>query len=122
MKIDKGNPLIMGSEKLGRDYNFSVASSFESLTLLLFDSKGDLKYRVELDSRYKTGSVFSCRLSNVSLEKALYCYEADGRRFVDPYAKTVTDCELFGIEKEQPNYASRVVLDHFDWEGDAHFL
>lgn len=119
MNINKGNPLKMGCEKTGRSYQFSFAETCDSVSLLLYDSRGTLKYRVDMDERFKTGSVFSCRISGVSLDKALYCYEVNGEKRIDPYAKTVTDCEWFGISKEQPFYLSRVVLDAFDWDTDA---
>ena len=118
MLINKGNPLVMGSEKIGRSYNFSVACNEKSAALLLFDNKGDLKHRIDMDEHFKSGNVFSCRISDISLERALYCYEIDGKRMTDPYAKTITDCCEFGIEKENPCYLSRVALESFDWEGD----
>lgn len=119
MIISKGTPQLMGSQKLNRNYNFSFVSKKDKLDLLLFDSKAEeIKYRVTMDDSFKTGDVFSCKLSDVSLDKCLYCYEVGGKRLIDPYAKTVYDCEEFGIEKDAAKYVSRVELDHFDWEGD----
>lgn len=119
MNINKGDPLKMGCEKTGRSYNFSFSEACDTVSLLLYDSRGTLKYRVDMDERFKTGNVFSCRLSGVPLDKVLYCYEVNGEKRIDPYAKTVTDCEWFGITKEQPVYLSRVALDAFDWGMDA---
>lgn len=119
MVINRGNPLIMGCEKTGASYNFSFASDSDTAALLLYDGKGALKFRVDMDERFKTGGVFSCRISRVALDKALYCYEVNGVPVVDPYAKTVSGCSLFGIEAEEPRYLSRVALDSFDWGKDA---
>lgn len=119
MQISKGNPLLMGSQKVNRSYNFSYACTNDNITLLIFDSKAEqVSYRIQMDATYKTGDVFSCKIGGVSLDKCYYGYEVNGRMRIDPYAKTITDCEEFGIEKEQPQYLSRIVLDHYDWEED----
>ena len=49
----------------------------------------------------------------------MYCYEEDGKKVIDPYAKTITDCERFGKINKNPLYLSRVVTDDFDWDGDT---
>ena len=120
IKINKGNPLKPGADKVARaSYNFSLACAADEISLLIYDGGQNLKYRFKLDKSYKTGNVFSCVLSGESLDKALYRYEIDGRAYVDPYAKTVTGCTAFGIETENASFLSRIVLDNFDWEGDA---
>lgn len=116
--IEKGNVLKLGSTKIGRNYNFAFASTSENIALLLFEQDKTPKKRIELDASYKVGNVFACQISAEALDRALYCYEVDGRLVVDPYAKTVSDCTEFGIEKENALHLSRVVLDRFDWEGD----
>ena len=118
--ISKGNPLKPGADKIARTtYNFSFACGLDTAALLIYDSGKNLKRRFELDKSYKTGNVFSCVLSGENLDKAMYCYELDGKTVVDPYAKTVTCCTGFGIEDEDKLFLSRIVLDNFDWEGDA---
>lgn len=118
MVIAKGNVLKMGSSKVGRTYNFAFASSSDSVSLLIYDSNGSLRHKFEMDSEYKVGSVFACQISGEMLDKALYCYEVDGKKVIDPYAKTVSGCHEFGIEDEDVLYLSRIMLDKFDWQGD----
>lgn len=118
MNITRGDVTRLGSRRDGKGYNFAVASIEDNLKLHIYDGAFRLKKSIELDKSYKTGSVFACRVSDVSLEKAYYVYEARGEIFVDPYAKTVTDCAQFGVEQDGARYLSRVVLDSYDWEGD----
>ncbi|MBQ4283475.1 MAG: alpha-amylase [Lachnospira sp.] len=119
MDISKGNVTRLGSNRDGKGYNFALASESGEVTLHIYDSGLKLKNSLVMDQAYKTGNVFACRISGVSLEKAYYSYEINGTHYVDPYAKTITDCEQFGIEKKDALYVSRVVLDDYDWEGDS---
>lgn len=117
--IKKGNPLLMGCTKINRAYNFSVKCEKSSISLLIYNSDaGDIKLRVDMDESYKTGDIFSCMISEIGLDKSLYCYECEGKKIVDPYAKTVTGCTIFGEEDNEKLHLSRVSLDLFDWEDD----
>ena len=75
-------------------------------------------YRIELTEAYKTGDVFSVHISGIYLDRYLYCYEADGKKIIDPYAKTITGCEVFGKD-ENRQHLSRVCLSKYDWEDDT---
>ncbi len=121
MIVAKGNPIAMGSSKNGKNYNFAFSSEAKQISLLIYDLKYELKHKIILDSTYKTGNVFACVISGVSMDKALYCYEVEGIKIIDPYAKTITGCSKFGINDEdiEKIYLSRVCLDAFDWEGDV---
>ena len=57
-------------------------------------------------------------ISGIYLDRYLYCYEADGRKIIDPYAKTITGCEVFGKD-ENKQHLSRVCLSKYDWEDDT---
>lgn len=93
INIKKGNPAQRGAQKTGSmSYNFAFAGVSDNITLLIFDGRKNLKCRVELDETYKTGDVFSCNISGENLDKAMYCYESDGKMIPDLYAKTVTCC------------------------------
>ena len=96
INIKKGNPAQRGAQKTGSmSYNFAFAGE-----------------------TYKTGDVFSCNISGENLDKAMYCYESDGKMIPDLYAKTVTCCSEFNKIQDNARYLSRIVLDEFDWEGD----
>ena len=80
INIKKGNPAQRGAQKTGSmSYNFAFAGVSDNITLLIFDGRKNLKCRVELDETYKTGDVFSCNISGENLDKAMYCYESDGK-------------------------------------------
>lgn len=115
--ITKGNPVYMGTSKQGKIYNFAYGSRAECADLLILNSDGSERYRIKMDSSYKTGDVFAVALSGVSLDKYYYCYEENGKRRLDPYAKTITNCEKFGIE-DNTRHESRIVLDKFEWGDD----
>ncbi len=118
MIITKGDVTRLGSRRDGRGYNFAIASDMESIILHIYDGACKLKKSITLDQSYKIGNIFACKVSDVSLEKAYYVYEVNGEYYVDPYAKTITDCEEFGVEKKDAKYMSRVVLDDYDWQED----
>ena len=115
INIKKGNPAQRGAQKTGSmSYNFAFAGVSDNITLLIFDGRKNLKCRVELDETYKTGDVFSCNISGENLDKAMYCYESDGKMIPDLYAKTVTCCSEFNKIQDNARYLSRIVLDEFD--------
>ena len=119
MNITKGDVTRLGSRRDGKAYNFALASEKACITLCIYDGARKLKERIQLDESFKTGNVFACKISDISLEKAYYVYESEGDIYVDPYAKTVTDCSEFGVKGSNPQYLSRVVLDEYNWEGDS---
>lgn len=118
MKVNKGNPAIMGCNKIGDSYNFSVVSKESQIALLIFDATKREKKRIELDEKKKVGNTFSVVLSGENLDDALYCYEINGEMYIDPYAKAITDCDAFGVVKDNAKYLSPVTIKCFDWEGD----
>ena len=120
MIISKGNPLLKGSVKLKAGYNFTFSCEEDSVKLLLYSSKAELPEQIiELNEEYKTGDVFSVALSGINLDNAMYCYEVRGQKIIDPYAKTVSNCETFGVQEEMDTkHLSRVCLLPYNWEGD----
>lgn len=118
MIISKGNPLLKGSTKLKDSYNFTFSCEADSVKLLLYSPTGaSLEETVDMTQKYKTGDVFAVNIRGVNLDKLLYCYEVDGKKIIDPYAKTISGCEVFGEQKET-EHLSRVCLTPYDWEGD----
>ena len=119
MIISKGNPLLKGSTRLKDSYNFTFSCEADSVKLLLYCSgKKSPEHTVELTDSYKTGDVFSVNLSEVNLDNAMYCYEVDGQKIIDSYAKTVSGCEHFARYEEGTLHLSRVCLAPYDWEDD----
>jgi len=119
MEIGYGNPCIMGVVKTANGYNFSVKGTVEDCVLLLYRKSSKIvEFRIELDDGFKTGDVFSVLLSGIDLKDYQYNYKIGNKYIVDPYAKTVTDCQEFGKAKENALYVSCVELDDFAWEED----
>ena len=124
MVVNKGNPLIMGCSKHNRSYNFAIASENDIINLVIYNSdRTDIILEQKLDKTYKTGDVFACTISGIGLDRCYYVYkyyDGDKEIFVtDPYAKTVTDCEMYSEVKEVKCYLSRVETESFDWENDT---
>ncbi|MDO5402328.1 MAG: alpha-amylase [Eubacteriales bacterium] len=119
MIIKKGNALLMGCNKIDKSYNFSVAGRTDEITLNIYENlSSEPKFSVKLDRSYKTGDVFSCAISGAELDNCYYGYEAGGKTYTDPYARTISDCEDFGVRKAEAIYLSRVKLPEYDWEND----
>lgn len=123
MEILYGNPCIMGVEKTEGGYNFSVFSEADEVVLLLY-KKGsrEVEISIELDSGYKTGSIFSVLIKGIDLREYQYNYMEEGRLVPDPYAKTLSDCSCFGETAENPLYISCVELEDFDWQKDRPLM
>lgn len=119
MNITYGNPCMRGAVKVENGYNFAIKSSADSIALLLYkeDSKEAETY-IELDGSFKTGDVFAVRLSDINLKAYQYNYKIEGNYIADPYARTITDCQEFGKNAENPLYVSCVELEEFDWKDD----
>lgn len=127
MDIKKGNPTMLGVNEINNTYNFGIISELDSIKLKLYKmstfatrciGECEADYVIELDNSYKTGDVFSCSISGEEFKNCLYCYDFNGVLTVDPYAKAVTDCEEFGIKKDNALYLSPVSLSSYDWEQD----
>lgn len=118
MVVNKGNSLIMGCTKVNRSYNFSFASSEPEIELIIYDSDcKNIIFEHKMDWQYKTGDVFSCKITGVGLDRCYYVYKKGNEYITDPYAKTVTGCEIYG-EVHEKIHLSRVGMENFDWEDD----
>lgn len=119
MNIAYGNPCIMGAVKNENGYNFAIRSTAEKIALLLY-KKGNREAEtyIEMDTSFKTGDVFSVLVKDMDLDDYQYNYRVEDRYIVDPYAKTISDCQFFGETIDEPHYVSCVELEKFDWQGD----
>ena len=98
----------------------SVAVPAASCSLLLFlpSSKRE-PIRIPFPENNKTGDVWEMTVLGGDLDRYEYAFEADGKRFSDPYGYTFTGHEEWG-KKEQIDTLlhSPVHREEFDWEGD----
>lgn len=119
MEIGYGNPCNMGVAKIVNGYNFAIESTAASIDLLLYKKNSNtVEFCIELDESFKTGDVFAVLLSGIELKEYQYNYKIQNNYIVDPYAKTVSDCQSFGEVSKNPFYVSCVELESFDWEDD----
>lgn len=113
MKELRSYPLPLGVSEKNDCMNFSIAvESGKECALLLF-KKGakEPEIRVELLEEQAIGEVRFTAFPTAKVKGREYCYEIDGERILDPYAKVV-------VQKEGCEKRGCVVLEDYDWEGD----
>lgn len=125
MKTIHGNPLQSGVTKTNGGYNFTVRSFAENLTLEIYDNVGNEKYSkpayvIDMDESFRTGDVFSVKITDADLTGCSYRYMCGKKQLIDDYARTISGCVNFGVIDDKAKYLSRIELDEFDWEEDKH--
>ena len=119
MRCESGNPCIMGCNRIENGYNFAYDCSTDTDIKLCFFDRDTLELKEEIPLKKRMGTVHSVCVCDDNIERMLYCYKADDEYIVDPYAKAVTGCEVFGVEQENTLHLSPVKLESFNWEGDV---
>ena len=119
MRCESGNPCIMGCNRIENGYNFAYDCSKDTDIKLCFFDRDTLELKEEIPLKKRMGTVYSVCVCDDNIERMLYCYKADDEYIVDPYAKAVTGCEVFGVEQENTLHLSPVKLESFNWEGDV---
>ena len=119
MRCESGNPCIMGCNRIENGYNFAYDCSTDTDIKLCFFDRDTLELKEEIPLKKRMGTVHSVCVCDDNIERMLYCYKADDEYIVDPYAKAVTGCEVFGVEGENTLHLSPVKLESFNWEGDV---
>ena len=68
MKIIKGDPTRMGVTRLCDGYNFAVNSKASEIVLCLYSNSLPKRktVKVKLDTGFKTGDVFACKITDGS--------------------------------------------------------
>ncbi len=113
IKVAKGNGLPLGASKVGRNqWQFSVAmESGKKYNLLLFRAgEKTAAYNLQLDEKYLVGGIYSVILGWKEDTITEYCYQVDGERYLDPYARQLVGKEVFGEEKEAEDFSVRCGL------------
>ena len=119
MRCESGNPCIMGCNRIENGYNFAYDCSTDTDIKLCFFDRDTLELKEKIPLKKRMGTVHSVCVCDDNIERMLYCYKADDEYIVDPYAKAVTGCEVFGVEQENTLHLSPVKLESFNWEGDV---
>lgn len=119
-KVKKGNPFPLGVSKTEEGVQFAkIVTEGYTCKLLLFESGCKRAfYSFTFDKNYQTGNIYSVILTDALLENIEYCYEIDGKRETDSYARLVTGKEQWASKKwlEQ---RGKIRFQSFDWDGDT---
>ncbi len=119
--VKPGNHALLGVTAIGKMTNFAVAVPCATEVILNI-YHGDAKepsYAIVMEETERDGDVFAICVSERATD-ATYCYEVNGKAFVDPYAKLVLGRNEFG----------RAVLSHvgiraalyphsYSWKGEV---
>lgn len=116
----------MGLTQTDGGIHVSVVAAAKACSLLLFvkeDKNGkEARFRevrnIPFPEEGKTGHVWSMTL-NGAFDDLYYAFEADGKRFSDPYGRSFAGRERWG----RLSHAKRLLLSpvaepEFDWQGD----
>lgn len=119
-KVKKGNPFPLGVSRAEEGVQFAKIIEEGHICKLLLFEPGCKRafYTFTFDKNYQTGNVYSVILADAWLENMEYCYEIDGKREIDSYAKLITGKEQWASKKwlEQKG---KIRFQAFDWEGDS---
>lgn len=116
----------MGLTRTDGGIHVSAVAAAKACSLLLFvkeDKNGkEARFRevrnIPFPEEGKTGHVWSMTL-NGAFDDLYYAFEADGKRFSDPYGRSFAGRERWG----RLSHAKRLLLSpvaepEFDWQGD----
>ena len=123
MKYEIGSPCMMGCNIVNGGYNFAYASSYAAMhsdtaVYVCIFKKNDTEPFYELELHKMMGIVYSIFITGINIDDCFYCFKENEEYIVDPYAKAVTECEIFGIEKKDTIHTSPVKLADYNWEDD----
>ena len=81
-RVEKGQPLILGANKMEGGYNFAVEASEDSeVSLLLYKKRGAASpVEIVFPKDFHTGRVWALKLCSASLKDFEYNYKIDGER------------------------------------------
>lgn len=98
-RVEKGQPLILGANKMEGGYNFAVEASEDSeVSLLLYKKRGAASpVEIVFPKDFHTGRVWALKLCSASLKEFEYNYKIDGEIVQDPYAYGLHGREHFGV-------------------------
>ena len=123
MKYEIGSPCMMGCNIVNGGYNFAYASSYAAMhsdtaVYVCIFKRNDTEPFYELELHKTMGIVYSIFITGINIDDCFYCFKENEEYIVDPYAKAVTECEIFGIEKKDTIHTSPVKLADYNWEDD----
>ncbi|MCR5703953.1 MAG: alpha-amylase [Eubacterium sp.] len=119
IKVERGNPLVLGASVLGQSVNFAITAKVGSNCEVVLYEKGKKEeaLRIPFETAQVIGNVFAMSVTGLDYQKYDYNFSVNGKIITDSYAKAVTGKENWG---ETPEDIRGVIIDHdFDWQGDG---
>lgn len=119
IKVDRGNPLVLGASVIGDSVNFAITAKMESkCEVVLYEKENPSEVaRIPFEDAQVIGNVFAMSVTGLDYEKYDYNFSIDGEIVTDAYAKAITGKEKWGQVPE--NIRGVITRNDFDWQGDS---
>ena len=122
MRTDKGRIYPLGASVLENGVNFSVAvEQGKKCELLLYKAGGKSPFwNIEMKEEPNHGMLRAIQVEGLKPEEWEYNFRMDGAECLDPYVRAVSGKKNWGEPLEEGKVPrGRIVVDDYDWEGDA---
>ncbi len=122
MRTDKGRIYPLGASVLENGVNFSVAvEQGKKCELLLYKAGGKSPFwNIEMKEEPNHGMLRAIQVEGLKPEEWEYNFRIDGAECLDPYVRAVSGKKSWGEPLEEGKVPrGRIVVDDYDWEGDA---
>lgn len=122
MRTDKGRIYPLGASVLENGVNFSVAvEQGKKCELLLYKTGGKSPFwNIEMKEEPNHGMLRAIQVEGLKPEEWEYNFRIDGAECLDPYVRAVSGKKNWGEPLEEGKVPrGRIVVDDYDWEGDA---
>lgn len=119
IKINRGNPLVMGANVIEKGINFAIAVKLgDKCEVVLYEkNKNEEAMRIPFMPEHSVGNIFAMRVEGIDYKKYDYNFAVNEEIVTDQYAKALTGKEKWGENPE--DVRGIIVKDDFDWEGDC---
>ena len=88
----------MGVTRTENGFHFCVAAEGTGCNLVLFRKGKEKPFKtIPFPASQRQGNVWEMTLEGDSFDEVEYCYESDGKLFADPYGRSFTGREKWGI-------------------------
>ena len=119
LKVDRGNPLMIGATVIGDSVNFAITAKAGSKCEVILYKKGEEQesFRIPFENAQVIGNVYAMIVSGFDYKEYDYNFCINGEVVVDKYAKSLVGKKQWG--DDGTNIKASIVEDNFQWEDDA---
>lgn len=123
-RAGRGYPLLLGVNRVGGGYSFSVEAGQDSeVALLLYKKNGKTPAaEIPFAEEDRTGNVWTLKLEDFPADEYSYNYRIDGKVAQDPCACTIEGRGKFGAPLSGDEHQVRcgfLTREAYDWESDC---